>query len=79
MLCVQESVVDSVVAHLRLRMAKMKCVTLPSEADRKQVDAAVQEAQQLGATVSTTTSSGFKNVNGRKSFNELEGSLRSVC
>lgn len=61
---------DSVVAHLRLQMAKMKCVTLPSEADRKRVDAAVQEAQQLGATVSKTTS-GFKNVNGRKSFNEL--------
>uniref|UniRef100_A0A3Q4GZS1 Aldehyde dehydrogenase 16 family, member A1 n=1 Tax=Neolamprologus brichardi TaxID=32507 RepID=A0A3Q4GZS1_NEOBR len=50
-LCVQESVVDSVVAHLRLRMAKMRCVTLPSEADRKRVDAAVQEAQQLGATL----------------------------
>ncbi|XP_039893293.1 aldehyde dehydrogenase family 16 member A1 [Simochromis diagramma] len=50
-LCVQESVVDSVVAHLRLRMAKMKCVTLPSEADRERVDAAVQEAQQLGATL----------------------------
>uniref|UniRef100_A0A3B4GPD8 Aldehyde dehydrogenase 16 family member A1 n=1 Tax=Pundamilia nyererei TaxID=303518 RepID=A0A3B4GPD8_9CICH len=50
-LCVQESVVDSVVAHLRLRMAKMKCVTLPSEANRERVDAAVQEAQQLGATL----------------------------
>lgn len=46
---------DSVVAHLRLRMAKMKCVTLPSEADRERVDAAVQEAQQLGATVSKKT------------------------
>lgn len=50
-LCVQESVVDSVVAHLRLRMAKMKCVTLHSEADRERLDAAVQEAQQLGATL----------------------------
>lgn len=46
---------DSVVAHLRLRMAKMNCVTLPSEADRERVDAAVQEAQQLGATVSKKT------------------------
>lgn len=50
-LCVQESVVDSVVAHLRLRMAGLKCVTLPSDADRILVDAAVQEAQQLGATL----------------------------
>lgn len=46
---------DSVVAHLRLRMAKMKCVTLHSEADRERLDAAVQEAQQLGATVSKKT------------------------
>lgn len=52
MLFVQESVLDSVVAHLRLRMAGLKCVTLPSDADRIAVDAAVQEAQQLGATVS---------------------------
>uniref|UniRef100_A0A8D3B6Q7 Aldehyde dehydrogenase 16 family, member A1 n=1 Tax=Scophthalmus maximus TaxID=52904 RepID=A0A8D3B6Q7_SCOMX len=48
-LCVQESVLDSVVARLRLRVAGMKCVGLPSEADRVLVDAAVQEAQQQGA------------------------------
>lgn len=51
MLCVQESVQDSVVARLRLRMAGMKCVALRSDEDRVLVDAAIQEAQQQGATV----------------------------
>lgn len=52
MLCVQESALDSVVARLRLRMAGMKCVGLAADADRVLVEAAVQEAQQQGATVS---------------------------
>lgn len=51
-LCVQESVLDSVVARLRLRIAGMKCVALPSDGDKVLVEAAVQEAQQQGATVS---------------------------
>lgn len=51
-LCVQESVLDSVLARLRLRMAGMKCVALHSDEDRVLVDAAVQEAQQQGAAVS---------------------------
>ncbi|KAA0705692.1 Aldehyde dehydrogenase family 16 member A1 [Triplophysa tibetana] len=46
-LYVQESVCDSVVARLRLRMAAMKCV--PSNADRNLIDTAVQGAQQQGA------------------------------
>ncbi|KAM7372630.1 hypothetical protein PAMP_009785 [Pampus punctatissimus] len=50
-LCVQESVLDSVVARLRQRMAGMKCVSLPSDEDRVLVEAAVQEAQQQGATL----------------------------
>ncbi|KAM9346112.1 aldehyde dehydrogenase family 16 member A1 [Symphorus nematophorus] len=50
-LCVQESVLDSVVARLRLRMAGMKCVALHSDGDRVLVEAAVQEAQQQGATL----------------------------
>ncbi|KAM4717540.1 aldehyde dehydrogenase family 16 member A1 [Anableps anableps] len=50
-LCVQESVSDSVVACLKLRMAGLKCVALSSDADRILVDAAVQEAQQQGATL----------------------------
>lgn len=50
-LCVQESVLDHVVARLRLRMAGMKCVLLHSDGDRLLVDAAVQEAQQQGATL----------------------------
>ncbi|XP_026179966.1 aldehyde dehydrogenase family 16 member A1 isoform X2 [Mastacembelus armatus] len=50
-LCVQESVVDSVVVRLQLRMAGMKCVELHSNADRVLVDATVQEAQQQGATL----------------------------
>uniref|UniRef100_A0A3B5MLY7 Aldehyde dehydrogenase 16 family, member A1 n=1 Tax=Xiphophorus couchianus TaxID=32473 RepID=A0A3B5MLY7_9TELE len=50
-LCVQESVSDSVVARLKLRMADMKSVPLSSDADRVLVDAAVQEALQQGATV----------------------------
>lgn len=52
MLCVQESVLDSVVARLRLRMAGMKCVALQSLGERVLVDAAIQDAQQQGATVS---------------------------
>ncbi|XP_020341799.1 aldehyde dehydrogenase family 16 member A1 [Oncorhynchus kisutch] len=51
MLCVQESVWDSVVARLKVRMAGMKSVPLLAEGDRKLVDAAVQEAQQQGATL----------------------------
>lgn len=51
-LCVQESVLNSVVDRLRLRMSGMKCVALNSDKDRALVDAAVQEAQQQGATVS---------------------------
>lgn len=51
LLCVQENVLDSVVARLRLRMAGMKCVALPSDGDRALVEAAVQEAQQQGATL----------------------------
>uniref|UniRef100_A0A8C2H8C4 Aldehyde dehydrogenase 16 family, member A1 n=1 Tax=Cyprinus carpio TaxID=7962 RepID=A0A8C2H8C4_CYPCA len=50
-LCVQESVLDSVVARLKLRMTGMKCVSLATEADRNLIDAAVQEAQQQGATL----------------------------
>ncbi|GLD61166.1 aldehyde dehydrogenase family 16 member A1 [Lates japonicus] len=48
-LCVQESVLDSVVSRLRLRMAGVKCVGLRSDADRAQVDMDIQEAQQQGA------------------------------
>ncbi|XP_042183975.1 aldehyde dehydrogenase family 16 member A1-like [Oncorhynchus tshawytscha] len=51
MLCVQESVWDSVVARLKVRMAGMKSVPLLAEGDRRLVDAAVQEAQQQGATL----------------------------
>lgn len=43
---------DSVVARLRLRMAAVKCVPLVNDTDRNLVDAAVQGAQQQGATVS---------------------------
>lgn len=50
-LCVQESVLDAVVARLKLRMPGRKCVSLSSDADRVLVDAAVQEAQQQGATL----------------------------
>uniref|UniRef100_G3NRB2 Aldehyde dehydrogenase domain-containing protein n=1 Tax=Gasterosteus aculeatus aculeatus TaxID=481459 RepID=G3NRB2_GASAC len=50
-LCVQESVLDSVVARLGHRMAGMKCVALQSVGDRGLVDAAVQGAQQQGATL----------------------------
>lgn len=52
MLCVQESVHDSVVARLRIRMEGIKCVALRSDEDRTLVDAAVHEAEQQGATVS---------------------------
>lgn len=50
-LCVQESVYESVVARLRLRMSGTKCVALLSESDSSAVEAAVQEAQQQGATL----------------------------
>uniref|UniRef100_A0A672ZIQ9 Aldehyde dehydrogenase family 16 member A1-like n=1 Tax=Sphaeramia orbicularis TaxID=375764 RepID=A0A672ZIQ9_9TELE len=50
-LFVQDSVVDSVVARLQLRLTSMKCVSVCADADRLQVDAAVQEAQQQGATL----------------------------
>lgn len=50
-LCVQESVLDSVVARLKLRMAGMKCVSLVTETDRNLIDVVVQQAQQQGATV----------------------------
>lgn len=53
-LCVQENVLDSVVARLRLRVMGMKCVALRSGEDRSLVEAAVQVAQQQGATVSQT-------------------------
>lgn len=43
---------DSVVARLRLRMAAVKCIPLVNDTDRNLVDAAVQGAQQQGATVS---------------------------
>lgn len=52
MLCVQESVLDRVVARLKLRMEGMSCVGLSSEADRACLDAVVLEAQQQGAKVS---------------------------
>lgn len=51
MLCVQESVLESVVARLKQRMGQLKCVGLRSDGDRVLVDTAVQEAQQQGATV----------------------------
>uniref|UniRef100_A0A673G8B4 Aldehyde dehydrogenase family 16 member A1-like n=1 Tax=Sinocyclocheilus rhinocerous TaxID=307959 RepID=A0A673G8B4_9TELE len=50
-LCVQESVLDIVVARLKLRMNGMKCVPLATETDRKRIDAAVLGAQQQGATL----------------------------
>lgn len=57
-LCVQESVLDSVIARLKMRMAGMRCVALSSEKDRLLVDAAVQEAQQQGATLVQSCSVG---------------------
>lgn len=42
---------DSVVARLKMRMAGMKGVPLAIDSDRSIIDAAVQEAQQQGATV----------------------------
>lgn len=50
-LFVQESVLNSVVARLKLRMAGMKCVSLATDEDRIRVESAVQEAQQQGATL----------------------------
>ncbi|XP_051989057.1 aldehyde dehydrogenase family 16 member A1-like [Xyrauchen texanus] len=50
-LYVQESVWDSVVAKLKMRVAGMNCVSLATEKDRNLIDAAVQEAQQQGATL----------------------------
>lgn len=51
LLYVQESVLNSVVARLQLRLTAMKCVCLSADGDRLLVDAAVQEAQQQGATL----------------------------
>ncbi|XP_034046358.1 aldehyde dehydrogenase family 16 member A1 [Thalassophryne amazonica] len=48
-LYVQESVLDSVVARLKLRVARIKCVPMRTDGDRELVDAVVQEAQQQGA------------------------------
>ncbi|XP_076121338.1 aldehyde dehydrogenase family 16 member A1 [Alosa pseudoharengus] len=50
-LYVQESVQESVVARLKLRLAGMKSIPLQSEAHRALVDAAVQEAVGQGATI----------------------------
>uniref|UniRef100_A0A8C6WK34 Aldehyde dehydrogenase 16 family, member A1 n=1 Tax=Neogobius melanostomus TaxID=47308 RepID=A0A8C6WK34_9GOBI len=50
-LLVQENVLNSVMSRLKLRMTGMKSVSLASEAARALVDAAVQEAQQQGATL----------------------------
>ncbi|XP_077354746.1 aldehyde dehydrogenase family 16 member A1 isoform X4 [Festucalex cinctus] len=50
-LCVQESVLDSILACLKLRMADLKCVALASDEVRVLVDTAVQEAQNKGATL----------------------------
>jgi len=63
MLYVQESVLDGVLARLRLRVASLPCVALPSEADRCLVEAAVQGAQQQGATVSRLTVDQNLNLN----------------
>uniref|UniRef100_A0A3Q2FW60 Aldehyde dehydrogenase 16 family, member A1 n=1 Tax=Cyprinodon variegatus TaxID=28743 RepID=A0A3Q2FW60_CYPVA len=57
-LCVQESVAESLAARLKLRMASMKCVPLNSEGDRVLVEAAVKEAQQQGATLIQPCSAG---------------------
>lgn len=53
----QESVLDSVVARLKLRLAGMKTIPLQSEAHRTLLDTAVQEAVGQGATVSQTQAS----------------------
>lgn len=50
-LLVQENVLNSVVTRLKLRMTGTKGVALASERTRAQVDTAVQEAQQQGATL----------------------------
>ncbi|XP_062304719.1 aldehyde dehydrogenase family 16 member A1 [Osmerus eperlanus] len=51
LLCVQEPVWDNVVARLKLRLGRMKCVALTTEAERGLVENAVHEAQQQGATL----------------------------
>lgn len=62
-----------VVDRLRLRMAGMKCVALQGDGDRDLVDAAVQEAQQQGATVSHTERLGAeKGVSLSYSVNEKQ-------
>lgn len=63
-LCVQESVMNSVVARLKFRMTGMKCVVLATETDRNLLDAAVQDAQQQGATVREHLSLDFLAFNG---------------
>ncbi|KAI4899600.1 hypothetical protein NFI96_016505, partial [Prochilodus magdalenae] len=50
-LCVQESIWDSVVSRLKLRVTGLKCIPLASQSDRTQVDDAVREAVQQGATL----------------------------
>ncbi|XP_061701015.1 aldehyde dehydrogenase family 16 member A1 isoform X2 [Syngnathoides biaculeatus] len=50
-LFVQESVLESMMARLKVRMAGLKCVTLPTDEARVLVDTAVQEAQNKGATL----------------------------
>ncbi|KAM9780281.1 aldehyde dehydrogenase family 16 member A1 [Neosynchiropus ocellatus] len=50
-LCVQESVLSSVVERLHLRLSGLKCVSLSGDAERLLVDATVQQAQQQGATL----------------------------
>ncbi|KAK5914721.1 hypothetical protein CgunFtcFv8_009136 [Champsocephalus gunnari] len=50
-LCVQESVQERLVSRLRLRMSGMKSLSLRSEEERRLVEAAVQEAEQQGATL----------------------------
>ncbi|XP_056157937.1 aldehyde dehydrogenase family 16 member A1 [Lampris incognitus] len=50
-LFVQECVWDRVLSRLKIRMEGLKCMALPSGGDRALVDAAVQEAQQQGATL----------------------------
>lgn len=54
---------NSVVARLKLRMTGMKCV-VATETDRNLLDAAVQDAQQQGATVREHLSLDFLAFNG---------------
>lgn len=76
-LCVQESVLDRVVARLKLRMEGMSCVGLSSEADRTCLDAVVLEAQQQGAKVSWKKMGQQQQTKNVKSVN-LQVSLKST-